>query len=558
MYMNLFTAGVIPVAMLFSVCCTRSSPNQPVRVHTPVMQQGIVEIQIEYPDHAPHPFFEHRLEAEFRSPNGGVRRVAGFYYGDGKWAVRMRPLTVGLWTYRYWFQTNRGRHTGGGSFDWHARSVAAALRIESHDRYRWVTAEGKAFFPLGIQDCVGRSGRHPTAFWIDGEGRDDGKGRSLSPAAYFDLYAKAGFNLFRFSQRNCSYAIFEDLDRYSQDAGIATDELLAAARAHGFRVMFGIFGFHGEWAGDGLLPRIVHAAQSRLGWLEEAITDPSRRNILEKELRFIDYCIARWGVYTDIWELLNERRASDEWTSIMAAHIHAADPDSKPVATSWEKPYLRDIDIDSPHWYESEPLAMSDIRIVQLAAEWKKSGKPVIVGEHGNTGMNWDPGSAVRMRIRAWTSLFEDVGLVFWNTSWSKYGMYQGGYTPGQPANIYIGPQERRFMSVLDRFRSRLKSGMRRTELRLSGAYARAYALESADLVAAYLRNASTSAVRSGELKLSWDDMSHSPLSIEWIDPATGNVMQHALSRTPTGLDVPPFDIDLALLASRTAWERQP
>jgi hypothetical protein len=557
--MHRLITGVIP-AILFSVGCTRSGsgPTQAVRVHGPVIQQDIVEIQIEYPARSRDPFFERRLEAEFRAPGGESRRTAGFYYGDGKWAIRFRPFAAGSWKYRYWFQTDDGTQKGGGSFDWYPRSISAPLRIDSRNPYRWITADGKAFFPLGIQDCVGRNGRHPTAFWIDGEGRNDGKGRKLKPAEYFDLYAKAGFNLFRFSQRNCSYAIFENLDRYSQDAAIATDELLADARAHGFRVMFGIFGFHGEWTGGGLLPRIIHAAQSRLGWLEEAVADPSRRHILEKELRFIDYCVARWGVYSDIWELLNERRASDDWTALMAARLHAADAQFKPVATSWEKPHLRQIDIESPHWYESEPLAMSDVRVVQLASWWKKFGKPVIVGEHGNAGMNWDPGSAVRMRIRAWTSLFEDVGLVFWNTSWSKYGMYEGRYTPGQPANIYIGPEERGFMSVLGRFRSRLEPGMRRTDLRLSGAYARAYALESADLLAAYLRNTSVSAVRAAQLKLCWEGMPDgTPLSIEWIDPATGSI-QHVSSRTPMALEVPPFNVDLALLASRAASERRP
>lgn len=550
-------SGLI-AAILFTVGCTRSGPTHPVRIYGPVMQQDIVEIQIEYPDRSRNPFFERRLEAEFRAPDGASRRMAGFYYGDGKWAVRFRPFAAGLWAYRYRFQTDDGAQTGDGSFHWHPPLISAPLRIDSRNPYRWVTADGKAFFPLGIQDCVGRNGRHPTTFWIDGEGRNDGKARKLSAAQYFDLYAKAGFNLFRFSQRNCSYAIFENLDRYSQDAAIATDELLAAARARGFRVMFGIFGFHGEWTRDGLLPRIIHAARSRLGWLEEAIADPSRRHTFEKELRFIDYCVARWGVYTDIWELLNERRASDEWTALMAARLHAAAGDSKPIATSWEKPHLREIDIESPHWYESEPLAMSDMRTVQLASEWKKFGKPVIVGEHGNAGMNWDPGSAVRMRVRTWTSLFEDLGLVFWNTSWSKYGMYEGHYTPGQPANIYIGPDERGFMSVLGGFRSRLEPGMRRTEIRLSGGPVRAYALESPDLVAAYFRNASASAVHGGQVKLRWDGMSDGTLlSMEWIDPATGNI-KHASSRTPVALELPPFDVDLALLASRAASERHP
>jgi len=65
-------------------------------------------------------------------------------------------------------------------------------------------------------------------------------------------------------------------------------------------------------------------------------------------------------------------------------------------------------------------------------------GKPVIVGEQGNAGMNWDPRSAVRMRIRAWTALFREIGLVFWNTSESKAAMFGGHYSPGKGAKISV------------------------------------------------------------------------------------------------------------------------
>src|ERR1035441_2504694 len=86
----------------------------------------------------------------------------------------------------------------------------------------------------------------------------------------------------------------------------------------------------------------------------EAINRPEDSATIEKEERFVRYCIARWGAYADFWELLNERLAADQWTSRMAAYVHAVDPDHKPVSTSWEKPALREIDINAPHWYESE------------------------------------------------------------------------------------------------------------------------------------------------------------------------------------------------------------
>jgi hypothetical protein len=57
--------------------------------------------------------------------------------------------------------------------------------------------------------------------------------------------------------------------------------------------------------------------------------------IVAKEKRFIEYAVARWGVYVDFWELLNERRASDEWTALMADYVRSIDPERKPISTSW-------------------------------------------------------------------------------------------------------------------------------------------------------------------------------------------------------------------------------
>ena len=183
-------------------------------------------------------------------------------------------------------------------------------------------------------------------------------GRRVSPEEYFSIYGNAGFNLFRFSQQNCSFQLYDDLDNYRIAESIATDKLLSLAREKGFRVMFGFFG-------SGLRP------ENRYIMLGNA---PSDLENIKKEKRFIDYCIARWGVYTDFWELLNECKASDEWTTLMANYVRSIDPYRKSISTSWEKPYLKAIDIDSPHWYESESELQSDLRVKQQAEKWKQEG----------------------------------------------------------------------------------------------------------------------------------------------------------------------------------------
>ena len=192
--------------------------------------------------------------------------------------------------------------------------------------------------------------------------------------------------------------------------------------------------------------------------------------------------------------------------------------------------------------------------MVEQASEWKAAGKPVIVGEQGNTGMNWDPLSGQRVRIRAWTALFQEISLVFWNTSWSKAGMHGGRYSAGRVANIYLGPEERSYVRVLNDFSGRLDAGVRMVSVESSSPDSvRVYGLGSNVTAGVYLHhfNGHTSAVHRTKITI---DFPHSEkptkkLFGEWIEPSTGRVLTRV--RVLPGrqaLDVPPFTVDLALL----------
>jgi hypothetical protein len=111
---------------------------------------------------------------------------------------------------------------------------------------------GRPYFPVGLQECVGAHGSQPADMGIDGEGRNE-KPRLVTANEYFSIYGQAGFNLFRFSQRNCSYPLFTGVTDYLEAESLATDRLLASARGNGFRVMFGIFGYYDAWSDGGYL-----------------------------------------------------------------------------------------------------------------------------------------------------------------------------------------------------------------------------------------------------------------------------------------------------------------
>jgi hypothetical protein len=526
---------------------------------------GILELSFKHYGVYENNFFDVTLDVIFTSPGGTQRRIKGFYYGGDLWMVRFRPHQPGRWTYTY-VLTGKGnfRKDGNGAFDCTPGSAEGLVRRHPQNTYRWVFANGKAYFPIGLQDCFLPHGtrlrNHEDLFEgmaIDGGKRSD-KMVPISVEEYFSIYGQAGFNLFRFSQKNCSYILYNDLDNYRIEESIATDKLLSLARNHGFRVLFGFFGSHGNWTHGNRLIRVLRRAmQKTLGRLEEAIEAPDDQETIAKEKRFIEYSIARWGVYVDFWELLNERKASDKWTNLMADHVRSVDPDRKPVSTSWEKPYLPSIDINTPHWYESESELTSDLQVQQKAAKWKQAGKPVIVSEQGNTGMNWDPRSGLRMRIRTWTALFQEISFIFWNTSWSKAGMFNGHYTPGSFANIYLGPEERGFIRVLQDFSARLNAGVRMVPVEVSSPeHFRAYGLLSSTVTAAYLHHFKehTTKVHGAKITLELPGKSGGSgmLVGEWIEPSTGNVVLRV--RVPPGqqtLDVPPFTVDLALLVTR-------
>jgi len=562
------TPVALALGMTLTACRTVRPPGPKLYVvesqnTDAVSRYDILELSFKHNGAYENNFFDVELQTVFTSPDGIQHLAKGFFYGGDLWKVRFRPDQPGTWSYSYTFSSKSGfKEQGSGSFRCTPSSEQGPIRRDPQNQYRWVFASGKSYFPVGLEECVyARDGRLPGTA-IDGEDRNH-PGRTVSWDEYFSVYGRAGFNLFRFSQKNCSYSLMDDLDHYRVAQSIATDSLLAAASKHGFRVMFGFFGIHGNWSSDNRTVRVLTRTMNQaLRRHVEALSDPEDHELVQKEERLIEYCIARWGVYTDFWELLNERQAADKWTTMMAEYTRSVDPDQKPISTSWEKPDLPDIDINAPHWYESEDELSSDLRVQEQAAKWKRAGKPVIVGEQGNSGMNWDPGSAVRMRIRSWTAVFQEISLIFWNTSWSKAGMFGGHYTPGQGANIYLGPEERKYVQVLQGFASKLDANVRMSPVAItSPTLVHSYGLFSKDVGAVYLQHAASHTTPAQGAKLSFDfsSMSHPRLIGEWIDPATGEVLSRVkISPRQLTLSVPSFNVDISLLVTSQPSGQRP
>ncbi|MBI4658617.1 MAG: DUF5060 domain-containing protein [Verrucomicrobia bacterium] len=538
----------------------------------------VFELTFHHDQRYANPFFDVSIDVSFTSPTGKKIRVGGFHYGSSTgpnikarstqtprgarkqleyafdkqdlWKARLAPCEFGRWTYTYVF-ANAQKETaqGQGEFECVRARVhkPGFVRPNPENPYRWIFDDGTPYFPIGLQECIGDGdgiGSALAAMSMEGPFRMDRTGRPEPPPGatfkpgpgnnpqnadvYFRNHARAGFNLFRFSQKNCSFELYRDLDQYLVQEGVMTDELIRHARKYGMRVFYGLFGY------------------------QPVFNDrPDNAEEMAKVKRFIKYSVDRWGAYVDFWEFLNEQKADAKWYEIMAPYLRSIDPYQHPITTSWERPELPGIEINAPHWYAGIRNTLgSDQETATRAAAWKKFGKPVIVGEQGNhatkeqlqtpgIGGVWDIESAVRMRIRNWTALFNEIAFIFWNTSYAKDGHYM---------NIWLGPEERQYVHAMQDFARSLDNDVKILPVAVSDpSRVRAYALASSSKAGVYVHHFSDHEAPVTNLAVTLDVPK--PAAGYWYLPENAAILARFEARAGRQtFAAPPFAIDLALL----------
>lgn len=609
-----FSPLALPLVILATAFLNRPASiraSEPLRVaastnSTRLMPYQVFELTFQHANQYADPTWDVTIDVDFTSPSGRQYRVGGFFYGSSRpqkpslgkgpepsvkvavwpcepadlWRARFAPDELGRWRYRFTFRSPDGRSAeSGGDFTVVEGSVPQKgfLRIDPQNPFRFVFDDRSPYYPLGFQDGVFDNNANGSCLddeAIEGPFRPDPKGERPvpPPGALFargpsmgpingdvtlGRHARAGFNLWRFSPNNYSIKVFAEpgnprqpsLDHVLWNEAMLVDELLQAMRKYGMRNFYGIFGY------------------------TKVFNDqPDDAQGMEKVKRIIKYSVDRWGAYVDVWEMLNEQHAADGWFEKTVPYLRAIDPYKHPISTSWERPELAPIEINGPHWYGNEPELTSDLETARRAAAAKKYGKPVIYGEQGNyrgekdrsaegIGGVWDPGSARRMRVRCWTAMFQEVGFIFWETSYAK---------DGHVRNIWIGPEERQYLRVLQESAARLDGAVRMVDVHLGGGDAesvRAYGLRSPECAAVYLHHGRCRQCRADsggqEHEHRWDhrrgEVRNVAVAIDvprrlpacWIDPATGNILgQFVAEPGRQELAAPAFEIDLALLLS--------
>lgn len=466
--------------------------------------------------------------AQLTHTSGQSVRIDGFYYSNNQWKIRFSPHLSGTWQWTVFFKFPQTTAVATGAFQCEASDHAGFVRWHPANPYRLVFDNGSLFNGIGIGDCildVDRDGNPLNNWGMDGGFRQSGDpdyGRIVDMPIYMGTYGArgAGFNLFRWSIDNCAFKLWETIsmsgNRYLTQEGIWGDELVRALRQHGFRIWLTFFNE----------PPYPNAAQN-----------PEEQAAIK---RYLQYVVARYGAYVDVWELMNEAHVSAEWINFAADYVRSIDPYHHLLTTSWERPELHTVDINTPHWYERESEFQSDTRTAEMIDSGRRWRKPVIFGEQGNTSQNWDERSALRMRIRSWTAFFLEGVLIFWNSSFAKDLI-----SPDSTANLYIGPEERRYIRVLQDFTALADADVRPVSLSSSDPGVRVYGLQSSKYLLAYLHHFSD---HNSTIQTSLTVNLPAAGTLTWIDPSSGDALGSTdLSYGPTTLNMPPFSVDLAM-----------
>jgi len=465
----------------------------------------------------------------FTAPSGRAYTVGGFYHSTDLWKARFAPQEVGTWLWSASWQLGDSIETASGSFVCVGSAERGFIRRHPTNPFRLVSDDGSLYAPIGIGDCLldwDHSGTPFDELGLDGGPRANGGARVTDIDTYLGTYGGAGFNLFRWSIDNCAFRLWDRIEpagnSYLAREGRWGDELAVKARRHGLRLYLVLFGFNPPFPNDS--------------------ADPQRMAAVK---RYVKYVVDRYGAYADFWELMNEyptppNAISEGWYTQVAGYLREVDPYDHLISTSWERPDHPRIEVNSPHWYEREAELESDLATWRRVEAARAYAKPVIFGEQGNLGQNWDERSALRMRLRAWTAFFAEAALIFWNTSGFT------DYFHPASANIYLGPEERGYVRVLQDFAASAGADATRSTITTSGPGVRAYGLRSQGKVLGYLHHFSS---HSTAVETTVTLNLPQPALVSWIDPASGNrIRTQSVGAGPRVLTTPPFTVDLALL----------
>jgi hypothetical protein len=521
-------------------CMAQQASTEPAE--TTVGRYEIFELELTTTEAFDNPFTEVRLTAEFISPDGRKLVVAGFYYGDATWMVRLVPDQAGQWSYQAKLTGKSATTNRSGTFRCVPSKRQGFVRISKRNPYRLEFDDATPFYPIGVQTC----GYFRTGF--DGP-NEDGSWRLVSAETWSKAFEGAT-NLVRWqlgtgTKTGCALPLIPvggPADRYDTDLARKMDELLRLQKAHGFSHIMVLFQDMSLWG----------KADTSFGRVDDLSGYKSIKAAnLPLQEAYLRYVVARFGSFVDIWELFNEDSyAPNDYLSRLAAVVRQADPHNHPITTNYARPAEDWCEIVTWHAYMRLPAERVDAWVAARVGKYKSYGKPVLNTEFGNKGWlsNFDP---IKWRIAVWTAYMNESNILFWGMSGDKTKPRR----PRGNSNAYLGPDSRRYFRALNDFTRDLPIDMHPVDCSYSQHDdIRIYALSNRKTSALYLhRFADHSQPYVSDRKI-YVHTGPGRFQLTWINPADGDVVKTE-TRDATQqylfFEVPPFTIDLACRLDR-------
>lgn len=482
---------------------------------------GIYELTIQHDSGSyQYPWLDASMSATFKHEDKEVY-ISGYYYDKNTWKIRFVPNQAGEWNWKTELAiSNNIIASKKGSFTVTPAENEGFIKRNTSDGRILQTDKGDIYYPLGIQTCTrddNDDGYMLNSLYLDT--------KNVDLDTYLQTYGKdgVGFNIYRFGIENCAFRLWrfhEDPRQYYPfltREGIWADTLMNKLKINGFHIWFTLF-----W--DTPVARETNKV--------------TREKYIHTLDPYLDYIIARYGSYVDVWGLLNEANASKEWIEYVANYIRSKDPYQHLITISWERPELPQIDIHAPHWYDSNSLTTVDTKLAQYI-NYNDWGKPLIFGEFGNKGTNWDSESLTRMRVQLWVSYFMNAGLVFWDTSATKTHQNKDN------ANIFLGPDEREAIKSFRTYVDHINTNLFPTQTFAQTPFVRGYSAKTSNGSYGYLYHFANQQTKTTAI-LALPAFSRSDRTITWIDPQTGRAVDSVEITNATHVTSPPFFIDIA------------
>lgn len=473
-------------------------------------------------------FTDLKIEAVFEKKGEQKQiKIGGFYFDHNTWKVRFSAPSAGEYQYQISIKTpfTIKKHSGV------VQLRAGKEEVIGVKEQLFVINDNTVFFPLGIQDIFADWNYNGNLMDMMSnsstkEPVSDTKDFSyLNIDDYLDLYREeAKINIFRYGVDHWTMPLWHSIDSenivLSVNGGKFGDSLIEKLRARDIKIVMTIFGFYPPYR------------------TYEEITNQDNQQALEF---YLDYVIARFSPYVDLWELTNEAEAHELWYDFIISYLQKNDPYHHPISTNWETNSAENLDYLSVHWYNphsTDPGYLSN-QIAYLNQKHLDQKKAILISEFGFKNFSYSPNSAESMRLLSWLSTFQNMGLIFWTQG--QNGIYQNP----DNANIYLGPIERSYLSILSNFLPKDMLVPVENELfLLKDLHTQVYYLKNNDYILAYLLKIDQSKEQGGSLHLDLDR----DAKLEWVDPKTGAVIEEKILKSGEQIIlIPNFNVDLAM-----------